>query len=159
MQAGIPASATVALVVSVSERPCLHSIRGALGSEIVIGNELFKDAGLGDWLGFYDRLRTTSGDVIGVRLWVDQASEQVRAVGKCVGVVTGESGSPLLIYFSEARECEEAMSDDQDFGSNMLLRSSDRFALTFSSSGLREGNMRAGPLRQRPALPPAAREP
>lgn len=126
------ADTKVAVVLSASQQPCLHTIRGALGPEITLGEEVFEDAGLGAWLGFYDWLRTKSGDVIGVRLWVDEASEQIRAAGRCAGVVTGEDGSPLVIYLGEAREFEEAMSDDQDFGFNMLQVSDEKFALTFN---------------------------
>ena len=133
MEENVPAIATVAVVVSPSEQPRIHTIRGALGPEIVLDEEVFRDAGLGDWLGFYDWLRTKSGEVIGVRLWIDEPSEQVRTLSRCAGVVTGELGSPLVIHLSNARDVEDHLSDDQDFGSNMLLLSADRFALTFNA--------------------------
>jgi hypothetical protein len=38
----------------------VHTIRGKLGSEIMLGEEVFKDSGLGDWLEFYDWSRVKS---------------------------------------------------------------------------------------------------
>lgn len=139
MEEDIPANATVAVVVSISEQPRIHIICGALGPEVVLDEEVFQDAGLGDWLGFYDWLRTKSGEVIGVRLWIDEPSEQARTLSRCAGVVTGEHGSPLVIYLSNARDAEDSMSDDQDFGCNMLLLGADKFALTFNAPRLRCG--------------------
>jgi hypothetical protein len=94
---------------------------------------LFRDSGLGDWLGFYDWLRTRSGEVIGVRLWVDDANEQIRATAACAGVTAERDFFPLTIYLGEPREFEEELSCDQDFGSNMLLVSPNAFAMTFNA--------------------------
>lgn len=65
------AAETVAVVLSPSEKPRVYTVADLSGSEFVLGNEVFSDSGAGDWLGFYDWLRTKSGKVIGVRLWVD----------------------------------------------------------------------------------------
>lgn len=129
----IPAGGKVAVVMSTSERPRVHAISDTLGSELALGEDLFRDAGVGDWLGFYDWLRTRSGEVIGVRLWVDEANEQLRAAGSCAGVVAGRDCFPLAIYFGESREFEDELSCDQDFGSNMLLVSANAFAMTFNA--------------------------
>jgi hypothetical protein len=41
------------------------------GSSIEMGGTTFRDSGAGDWLGFYDWLRTSDNEVIGVRQYVD----------------------------------------------------------------------------------------
>ena len=46
-----------------------------------------------------------------------------------MGVVTG----PFVIYLGAEREFEDEQSCDHDFGDNMLLVSSDKFALTFNA--------------------------
>lgn len=129
----IPRSSKVAVVMSASHLPRVHAIQDALGSELALGDDLFRDSGLGDWLGFYDWLRTRSGEVIGVRVWIDEVNEQIRAAGSCANVISGRDCFPLSIYFGDSREFEEELSCDQDFGSNMLLLSSNAFALTFKA--------------------------
>ena len=131
MNDALSATKTVAVVLSLTEQPQVHAISDQLGSELVIGNEAFSDTGAGDWLGFYDWLRTRSGEVIGVRLWVDDVTPQIRAAAACSGVVAGESCSPFMIYLGHEHEFDAEQSDDQDFGSNMLLANSSKFAITF----------------------------
>lgn len=123
----------VAVVMSASHPPCVHAIPDDLGSQLALGEDLFRDSGLGDWLGFYDWLRTRSGEVIGVRLWIDDVSEQIRAAGSCANVISERDCFPLAIYFGESREFEEELSCDQDFGSNMLLVGANAFAVTFNA--------------------------
>ena len=129
----IPRDGKVAVVMSASHLPCVHAIPDTLGSELALGDDLFRDSGLGDWLGFYDWLRTRSGEVIGVRVWIDQVNEQIRAAGSCANVISERDCFPLSIYFGESREFAEELSSDQDFGSNMLLVSANAFAVTFNA--------------------------
>lgn len=128
---------TVAVVLSANAQPVVYAVPDPLGPLLAIGNEEFRDAGQGDWLGFYDWLRTKAGEVIGVRLWVDDVNAQIRALHPCAGVVAGETCFPLLIYFGEERAFEEQLSDDQDFGSNRLLVGPGKFALTFNAPSKR----------------------
>jgi len=51
---------------------------------IEIDGERFLDAGLGDWIGFYDWLRTEPRAVIGVTLWPDTAHEHLASVAHCL---------------------------------------------------------------------------
>lgn len=124
---------SVAVILSRSEGPQVLAIPDELGSELVLESERFRDSGSGDWLGFYDWLRAKSGEVIGVRLWVDDVNPQMRAAGQCVGVVTAESCFPFLIYLGAEREFEDEQSCDQDFGGNRLMVSSNKFVLTFNA--------------------------
>jgi hypothetical protein len=124
---------TVAVVLSAVERPCVYQIPDASGPELVLGGEVFKDSGAGDWLGFYDWLRTKTGKIIGIRLWVDEVSRHLRAAAVCVNVVANTECFPFVVYLGDEREFADENSCDQDFGSNMLLLSSGKFALTFNS--------------------------
>mgnify|MGYP001162896241 CR=1 FL=1 len=136
MGAVFNATGTVAVVLSSSEQPRVYAIADLSGSKFTLGNEVFTDSGAGDWLGFYDWLRSKSGDVIGVRLWTDEVNDRIRTLGRCAGVVANDRCFPLLIYLGAEREFEDGQSCDQDFGSNMLLVSSNGFALTFNSPRL-----------------------
>ena len=123
----------VAVVLSAVERPCVYPISDVSGSELMLGGEVFKDSGAGDWLGFYDWLRTRTGKIIGVRLWVDEVNRDLRAAAGCVNVVGNAECFPFVIYLGDEREFADENSGDQDFGSNLLLLSSGKFALTFNS--------------------------
>ena len=136
MIAALNATGTVAVVLSPTEQPRVYAINDLSGSKFSLGNEVFTDSGAGDWLGFYDWLRTKSGTVIGVRLWTDEANDQIRAAGRCAGVAAGDSCFPLVVYLGAEREFEDEKSCDQDFGSNMLLLGPNGFALTFNSPSL-----------------------
>ena len=136
MAAALNSTRTVAVVLSPAEQPRVYAIDDLSRSKFVLGNEVFSDSGSGDWLGFYDWLRTKSGNVIGVRLWADEANDQIRAAGRCAGVAADDRCFPLVVYLDAEREFDEERSCDQDFGSNMLLVSSNGFALTFNSPSL-----------------------
>ncbi|MDH4426297.1 MAG: hypothetical protein QE495_07580 [Acidovorax sp.] len=137
MAAFFDATGIVAVVLSLSEQPRVYAIADLSGSKFTLGTDVFTDSGAGDWLGFYDWLRSTSGDVIGVRLWTDEVNDRIRSLGRYEGVVADDSCSPLLIYFGAEREFDDVQSCDQDFGSNMLLVSSNGLALTFNSPTLK----------------------
>ncbi|MCM5683007.1 hypothetical protein M8A51_26190 [Schlegelella sp. S2-27] len=133
MNNALQSTGTVAVVLSAVERPCVYPIPDVSESELVLEGEVFKDSGAGDWLGFYDWLRTKTGNIIGVRLWADEASHHLRAAGGCVNVITNTECFPFVVFLGDEREFVDENSCDQDFGSNMLLLSSGKFALTFSS--------------------------
>ena len=94
---------------------------------------MFRDTGSGDWLGFYDWLRAGTGEVVGVRLWVDEPDGPIRAAAACCEVTANENLFPLVIQLGAARAFVDDLSDDQDFGANRLLASFDRLALTFNA--------------------------
>jgi hypothetical protein len=98
----------------------------------------YVDSGAGDWLGFYDWLRTPRGEVIGVQQWIDEASAFPFST-KFEGVEASVKRDVLRIYFGQSRDVDEANSCDQDFGRNRLLIAGKSVALTFQ-----------GPWRQRP---------
>ncbi|WP_422014362.1 hypothetical protein [Roseateles sp.] len=124
---------TVAVVISANELPRFYSIQEDLHSELLLNGEAFTDSGSGDWLGFYDWLRTKSDEVIGVRIWVDKPNRHLSNAARCLNVASAKNNFPFVIYFSSDREFEDIKSCDQEFGSNMLFLSSEKFAFTFSS--------------------------
>lgn len=88
-----------------------------------------------DWFGFYDWLRLSNGDVIGVRLQLDEPLpidderfEMLRAVDP------RNSTDELYLFFGIDREFVPALSDDADFGGNILyIGNLGSVALAFNS--------------------------
>jgi len=126
-------SETVAIVLSADDLPRVYPIHAELQSELLLDSQVFKDSGAGDWLGFYDWLRTKTGELIGVRLWVDEVNIHLSNATHCVNVVADKKCFPFVVYFGDQREFEDEQSCDQDFGSNMLMLGAGKFALTFNS--------------------------
>ncbi|APW41772.1 hypothetical protein [Rhodoferax saidenbachensis] len=124
---------TVAVAISSDSPPMVLGIANSIGAELHLNGEVFLDSGKGDWLGFYDWLRSTSGQVIGVRIWLD--TKLPRPLFKCQGVELIKADQQLLIFFGQERQFDESSSGDQDFCSNQLFLSKDRFALTFNGPG------------------------
>jgi hypothetical protein len=85
------------------------------------GGEAFhRSSDFGDWLGFYDWLRTQRGLLVGVRLRPD-SPEILRLVEPFMGpfVVIGDDG--VTIRTSVDDVIAEAKSDDADFGGNSVF--------------------------------------
>jgi hypothetical protein len=100
----------------------------------------YRDAGFGDFTGFYDWLRRADGRVIGVRYLPFEAS---RGVGDAVAalpyVEVSADRSSLTIFFSADRAFEPAASGDQAFGGNRVFVTDDgAYALTFDAGSLDE---------------------
>ena len=125
-------SSTVAVVLTEHEQPRTFALPNVPEREIELNGLRFEDSGLGDWLGFYDWLRTTSGNVIGVRLWLDEWNSHVDALGMCMNVSVPDGKKQVLVHFGAERDFEPAASDDQDFGANRLFIG-EGYALTFNS--------------------------
>jgi len=108
-----------------------------INGEVNIDSVTYQDVGQGDWTGFYDFLRTQEGDIIGIRYapLVDDPS--------LLGDVGNKSYARVLpnaafeLFFSGERSFVPEMSTDQDFGDNMVLRSTlGEYALTFGLDDL-----------------------
>ena len=125
------ARSTVAVVLSPHALPKLYPLAEEPEEEMDLDGQKFKDSGLGDWQGFYDWLRTSSGKVIGVQQWLDEPHVHVGALARCRNVVLPSHQASLLIFFENERAFNTELSNDQDFGSNRLLLGQDAFALTF----------------------------
>ena len=82
----------VLIALSDQAPPVFHSIEELVERKVQIEGETLIDAGLGDWLGFYDWLRDTRKSVIGVRLWLDQDLKCINLIRTCVNVEVAEDG-------------------------------------------------------------------
>ena len=99
---------------------------------IRIGEAHYLDSGAGDWLGFYDWLRNSRGEVIGVQQWIDETPTFPFST-QFEGVESNSKHGVLRIFFGQSREVDEAKSCNQDFGHNRLLTTGDSIALTFQA--------------------------
>jgi hypothetical protein len=98
------------------------------------------DLGLGSWVGFYDWLRTSEGEVVGVRTWLhddgDTAMQLSEVLAQNDSVDRGGHGE-LLIWPSGRCAFDEWMSGDQSLGTHRLLQNeSGELALTFEIDAL-----------------------
>jgi hypothetical protein len=101
-----------------------------------LAGRTYVDSGIGDWIGFFDWLRDSSGLIIGVRQWVDEPSK-VLFSGQFFGVEADEKQRMLCAYFGSSREVDEVTSCNQDFGNNRLLVAGDSIALTFGTGAMK----------------------
>ena len=120
------------LLVVLSEPLSIFPLEGSVGQTIAIGGKRFKDSGLGDWVGFYDWLRTMSGVIVGVRTWLldDPGVEEIRRqLGKNSAVQL--CGKEVRVFFSDDREFDDSKSADQGFGIHKVMSSDGLLALTY----------------------------
>jgi hypothetical protein len=129
-------SDAVAVVLSEQQPPRLLGLSEVPQHGIALDGVRFEDSGLGDWLGFYDWLRTSGGDILGVRLWIDEDSPKIDALGNCMDVHITVDKSHALVFFGAEREFDPAASNDQDFGGNRLFVGQSGYVLTFNSPAL-----------------------
>lgn len=125
-------SAFLAVVLSPSVAPRIMTLSAveAVAPIVRLADADYVDSGAGDWLGFYDWLRSCQGKVMGVQQWIDDASAFPFPT-KLEGVDADCKRGVLRIYFGHSRDVDEANSCDQDFGHNRLLVAGESVALTF----------------------------
>ena len=135
-------TATKSLVVVLTEPPTLHVLSTEIGDTVALAGRHFVDSGLGDWIGFYDWLRTREGKLLGVRTWLDELGTQDlrRTLAGNLAVELGKR--EIRVWFSAERGFEEAASTDQDLGTHRLMMAGpDKFALTFNLERLRANEL------------------
>jgi hypothetical protein len=103
------------LVVVLRQRLTLALVTGYPNEELVVAGVSYKDAGYGDWSGFYDWLRDSEQRVLGVRYWPDDTGFLLDTANKFSYVIVPESRFYMEIYFSSNRSVNKQKSKDQDF--------------------------------------------
>ena len=99
-------------------------------------NVAYEDQGFGDFTGFYDWLRNRERSVIGVRyLPADELDFLCNAVEGLPYASVDWRIRSIELYFSESRNVDESISNDQAFGDNRLFKSATgTFCLSFNVS-------------------------
>lgn len=103
---------------------------------IRIGETAYLRTSACDLSVFYDWLRTEPGRIVGVRfLLEDECSPVLKVLRRLPFVrITQAEWPELYFYFSDTREYEPDLSDDQDFAGNaVLISASGEYALLFGS--------------------------
>ncbi len=126
-------NAYLAVRLSKNVAPAVVWLTASPTQELTMGTCRFVDAGLGDWLGFYDWLRSSDGAVIGVRLWLDEPNGHITDIERCLGVQWSPDSRSLRVFFTSEIQFSESLSDDQDFGGNRLFIGQGSFVLTFNT--------------------------
>jgi hypothetical protein len=86
------------------------------------GEDFMLDPSVQDWIGFYDWLRTSDGQVIGICLRPDEGTLDEATLKFLVALDEQNSVSDLRIFFANGHEFDPVLSDDGDFGGNKLMR-------------------------------------
>lgn len=94
------------------------------------------------WLGFYDWLRVESGEIMGVRLQLDDpASIASDRLDHLCSLDARSSSNELDLLFGQQREFDLALSDDGDFGGNAVYSGEfGSVAIAFNSPAKRSAN-------------------
>jgi hypothetical protein len=135
-------NAPKSLAVLLTEPLTLHLLPTDVGSSVLLEGRTFVDSGLGDWIGFYDWLRTSQGELLGVRTWL--TDPQVQGIrGELSNNSAVELGdADVRVWFSEERSFDEAASGDQDLGTHRIMKFGEgEFALTFNIERLSESEL------------------
>ena len=112
--------------------------------EVTIGNTRYRNAGFGNWTGFYDWLRDSEGELLGVRYWPEQDTKFFVDYTKPFDYVEAASSRHIEIYFSERRSFEAKLSCDQEFLYDAIFRSDEGgYAIGFGIEELNEANLRS----------------
>ena len=103
----------------------MHLLDTDIGEHVDLDGRLFHDSGFGDWVGFYDWLRSSSGKILGVRSWLED--EEIQGIRNRIADSTFVewSDTQLRLWFSNQRLYEERLSGDQALGTHRILMSSD----------------------------------
>jgi hypothetical protein len=125
------------LVVLITEPIALFWLPTEVSGSVLINGETFVDGGLGSWIGFYDWLRTSHREVVGVRTWISgpevEAIRRELSRNNAVDVCAND----VRVWFAECRRFEESISDDQDLGTHRIMRNdAGELAFTFNVEGL-----------------------
>jgi hypothetical protein len=91
-----------------------------------------------NWLGFYDWLRTSDGEIIGLRIKLDDAhnrnySNLIQSFfSGCTSI-----NDVNYIFFKDSKDFDENLSDDADFCDLAIYRSLGTLGIAFNKPALR----------------------
>lgn len=93
--------------------------------EITLDGRLFKEFGLGRWVGFYDWLRPGAWAILGVRTWM--ADPHLAPIKEALSKHPSIEmlGDELRVFFGSERQYVEHLSGDQELGTNRVLIAED----------------------------------
>ncbi len=137
---------------SETTRPCMIVVLGneltlAKGlrwplQEVTVGDTTYQDAGFGNWTAFYDWLRSSDSALLGVRYWLRDDLLFLGESLKGRDYVEVEPGRQIEVYFSERRQVDQALSCDQEFLYDAVLRAADgTYAIGFGMEGLTDADI------------------
>lgn len=131
------------LVVALSEPVWLYLVPIEIGETVSLNGESYVDCGPGRWAGFYDWLRGADGGIRGLRSWLGAGAEALRhELARNSAVELGEDH--VLIWLTERRDFDEHRSDDRDFGTHRVMRTSrQKLAVTFDVERLPDRELAA----------------
>lgn len=132
----------VCLLVMLQPQLVLAELRPWPLAGFVCEGRRYQDAGFGEWTEFYDWLRDSDSNVLGVRYWLRSDTEFLAAYAKERPYIQIDPLRHLEIYFSERRGVNQSRSCDQDFLYDGIFRSDDgQYAIGFGMGGLNEADL------------------
>jgi hypothetical protein len=116
----------VAIVMSARHPPVLAAIDGSAPKVMSMEDENFTEKPCPDWLGFYDWLRTGSGEFVGLRLFLDDPADLdfgllTNLSGIVLDAQIGAKRRNVTVFFGQNRQFDERRSVSADFGGNRLF--------------------------------------
>jgi hypothetical protein len=129
---------TALIVKRDNQRYELHYCADSQQTLVICGDTLEKTAFDTNWLGFYDWLRTNEGEIIGLRIKLDDPKNR----NYSNLIETFFSGCTFIsgvnyIFFKDTRAFDENLSDDADFCNFSIYCSSKIIGITFNKPVLR----------------------
>jgi hypothetical protein len=130
------------LLVMLQPQIALARIRPWPLPGFVCEGQHYRDAGFGEWTEFYDWLRDSDSNVLGVRYWLSSETEFLAHQARELSYVHLDALRCIEIYFSERREVDQSLSSDQDFLYDAIFRSDDgQYAIGFGVGELNEAEL------------------
>lgn len=123
------------LVIVFKPRLTLALVAGHPIDELILGGVRYRDAGYGEWTGFYDWLRDNKGRVIGVRYWPDDPQFLLDILPLFPYAMIPDNKFYVEVYFSNTRAVEKKKSHDQDFlFDKLFVADNGDYAIAFDTS-------------------------
>jgi hypothetical protein len=125
------------LIVMLQEELTLaNGIRWPLKAFRLEGT-VYQDVGLGEWTGFYDWMRQSNGDLIGVRYTPLADNRELFESTRSLGYTKADASKGLAIYFDAMQVVDDQRSCDQEFQYDAVFKSDEYgWAIAFDTIAL-----------------------